>query len=81
MAERYHTSGARGALGDRAQSPVPERAVAHHAPDVCNWQIVLQKSQIVSRRFFREKTKQAAIVDGYGVKFVGEVACEFIVAR
>ena len=45
------------------------------------WQIVLQKSQIDSRRFFREKTKQAAIVDGYGVKFVSEVACEFIAVR
>jgi hypothetical protein len=43
--------------------------------------IVLQKSQIDSRRFFREKTKQAAIVDGYGVKFVSEVACEFIAVR
>jgi hypothetical protein len=42
---------------------------------------MLQKSQIVSRRFFRERTKQAAIVDGYGVKFVSEVACEFIVVR
>jgi hypothetical protein len=30
---------------------------------------------------FREKTKQAAIVDGYGVKFVSEVACEFIAVR
>jgi hypothetical protein len=37
---------------------------------------MLQKSQIDSRRFFREKTKQAAIVDGYGVKFVSEVAYE-----
>ena len=48
---------------------------------VAYWQIVLQKSQIDSRRFFREKTKQAAIVDGYGVKFVSEVACEFIAVR
>jgi hypothetical protein len=39
------------------------------------------KSLIDSRRFFREKTKQAAIVDGYGVKFVSEVACEFIAVR
>jgi hypothetical protein len=53
------------------------------APDarVGKRQIVLQKSQIDSRRFFREKTKQAAIVDGYGVKFVSEVACEFIAVR
>jgi hypothetical protein len=46
-----------------------------------DWQIVLQKSQIDSRRFLREKTKQAAIVDGYGLKFVSEVACEFIAVR
>jgi hypothetical protein len=39
------------------------------------------KSQIDSRWFFREKTKQAAIVNGYGVKFVSEVACEFIAVR
>jgi hypothetical protein len=43
--------------------------------------IVLQMSQIDSRRFFREKTKQATIVDGYDVKFVSEVACEFIAVR
>jgi hypothetical protein len=44
------------------------------------WQIVLQKSKIVSTIFPR-KMKQAAIVDGYGVKLASEAACEFIVMR
>jgi hypothetical protein len=42
---------------------------------------MLQKSKIVSGRFSREKMKQAAIVDGCGVKLASEVACEFIVMR
>ena len=57
------------------------RAAQRSLISVCWLSIVLQKSQIDSRRFFREKTKQAAIVDGYGVKFVSEVACEFIAVR
>jgi hypothetical protein len=39
--------------------------------------ILLQKFEIVSRRFFREKREQAAIIDGCGVKFVSQVASEY----
>jgi hypothetical protein len=31
--------------------------------DVGSWQIVLQRSQIVGRQFFRQGTRQAVIAD------------------
>jgi hypothetical protein len=34
-----------------------------HVSDVSFWQILLQKSQIAERQFFRQKTRQAVIAD------------------
>jgi hypothetical protein len=39
--------------------------------------IVLQKSKVAALKIFREKTKQRAIADLYGLNRATEVACEF----
>jgi hypothetical protein len=40
--------------------------------------ILLKNFRSAGRQFSRQKTRQAAIVDGGGVKLVSEVASEFI---
>jgi hypothetical protein len=46
--------------------------------DVCFWQIVLQKSQNAVRLNFRQRTKQAVIVDRCRFNRATEVVSEFV---
>jgi hypothetical protein len=47
----------------------------HH---VFYWQILLQNSENAARLIFREKTKQAAVVDRCGLEPATKVPCKFV---
>jgi hypothetical protein len=44
-----------------------------------HWQILLQKSQVAERLFFRENMRRETIADSSSLTGVAEVACEFTV--
>jgi hypothetical protein len=50
----------------------------HRPANVGHWQIMLQKSQNAVRLNFRQRTKQAAIVDLCRFKRATEVVSEFV---
>jgi hypothetical protein len=49
-----------------------------HSAHFRYWQIVLQKSQNAARLNFRQRTKQAVIVDRCSLKRATEVANKFV---